>query len=272
MRTLLAALLLAAAAQAAEPLLLKKDIESTLHTFEEPILAGDAGGGVVGWFGAGVAFWYPKLDGDMATDGGDRVDFDELGAEDNEPTFVGAAAISLGPLGIRIDGFTTEFSGSSVLTRDIDFGGITFTVGTSVASRVEINNLRLLFTTYIVKTGVLSIALQGGITYFQLEGEMQALGFGFGTENVDVPIPVFGALVQVKVSNVMFEVDVTGLSIEYGSIEGDVLDAQASVGLSFLKVAWVRAGYRYLLVSGRGSGIDFDATMDGFFFAAGVRF
>jgi hypothetical protein len=283
-----------AAAAAAEPAsMLRDDVEGVLRVLDGrvpgraaawgegtpvhprdggPVLAADAGGGVLGWLGASAGFWFPTLEGSMAANGGEKLTFGELGLDDHDGTATGGVSISLGGFGLRLDGFALSFEGSEVVTRDITFGGITFTVGTTVASSAEIANLRLLGTAPIVKSSVVSLYLQGGVSYFQLEGEVSSLLFGSGRESADVPIPVVGALLQVRVSNVLLELDVTGMAIDFGDVSGELLDITASAGVTIFKVASLRAGYRLVAVDGEVDDFTLDATLGGFFIAAGVRF
>ena len=122
-----------------------------------------------------------------------------------------------------------------------------------------------------MKGGPIAIYLQGGLTYYRLEGTVTSASFS-ATDTADVPIPVGGILAQAKIFGLLVEVDVTGLVVEYGGVEGSVFDVKLSVGYAFAKVMAVRGGYRIVRFDGGDGDFDIDTTLDGFFFGASITF
>ena len=283
MRAFVSLLLLAAAAAAApggeapSPLVTAVEAyvrDAEMRGFETaaPFVRAPAAGGAVGWLHLRVSYWYPSIDGEIAS-GGDRLDFrDDLGLDDNEGTVVPEVLLSIGSLGVRFDAFFLEFDGQSTITRPFTFGGVVFLVNEDVTSHVEINHLRLLGTFPVVRSDFLELRVQGGLQVFDIDGTVEGSTSGTSRASGTIPIPVVGVLAQIKVSRILLELDVAGLSIEYGDVEGTVLDARASVGVTVLKIVAVRAGYRVVFFDGSADDVTLDATLEGFFVGASISF
>ncbi len=231
-----------------------------------------ADGGLFGWLSIRGALWYPKLRGDMASNG-ERVDLDdELALDENELTIMPQITVTAGPIGFRFDFFLLEFDGQSNVNRDFDFGGFTFNVNEDVTSHLEINNYRLLSVFTLVKTSNFRLASLAGLSYYELRGRIEGETSGSGEENGDFPVPVVGVLVQLQVSRFTFEVEASGLSITYGDIDGTVFDVTVSAGITVFKIVALRGGYRIVSVDATVEDFIIDATLDGFFFGASIQF
>jgi len=239
---------------------------------ERPVLA-SAAGGLLGWFFPQIYAWYPSLDGEMGEIGGDTLRFDEdLALSDKELSVVPGLNIQLGGWGVRFSAFFLHFKGSNVLQRDISFGGITFPVNEPVDSDIKLDNYHLMTVKPVVNTSALVIALQGGISWYSFDGSVTSQTLGSGRQSGDVPVPVIGVLLQMKVAMVLLELDVSGLSVAIGGIKADVLELQASAGVVLFKIITVRGGYRLVDVRGESSDFFVDATIDGFFIGVGFNF
>ena len=279
MRALLSTLVLAAAAaagtveraEAIESYLKKTDVERLDLTGERSLLA-PATGGVLGWFVPQVFAWLPKIEGDMSTNG-DTIDFsDDIGLDDSEVTIMPQVQFSLGPVGVRISAFFLEFTGDETVTASFEFGGSTFIVSERIQSRVEINNYRAVSLFKVAGTGFLTLSIQSGISFFQIEGSIEGETTGSAREKLNVPIPVAGLLVQAKFGRFVFEVDVVGLSLDISGTSVTLLDIQASVGVTFFKILGVRAGYKRLTFDGDSDDIAIDLTIEGFFIGGSLQF
>ena len=229
-------------------------------------------GGLFGWLSFRGGLWYPALDGDMAAVG-ESVDLDgELALDDNELTPMPQVTITLGPIGLRFDFFLLEYEGDSNINRQFEFGGVEFEVNEDVASRLEINNFRLLGVFTFIKTDSFRFASLAGLSYYQLRGRIVGATTGIAEEEGDFPVPVVGALIQVRISRFTIEVEASGLAIEYGDIDGTVLDFTASLGITVFKIVALRGGYRLVSVDATVEDFDVDAKLDGFFFGASIQF
>jgi hypothetical protein len=289
MRVVLGTLLLAAVARAeissaaddaaAHEMQLRRDIDTYVRSATVrdvslglPVLA-KATPGVTGWIDVRVDVWLPSLSGSMRTDAdSDSVDFvNDLGLGDEEVAIMPQVILSLGGLGLKVDGFFYQTDGSGTVQGDFTFGGVTFTVNEDIDSEIQVDNYRFLMTIPILKGGPIALYLQGGISYYHLEGTVTSDTFS-ATDTADVPIPVGGILAQAKFFGLLVEADVTGLVIEYDGVEGSVIDAKLSVGYAIAKVLALRAGYRIVRFDGGDGDFDIDTTFDGFFVGASITF
>jgi hypothetical protein len=234
-------------------------------------VAAPAGGGVFGWLSVRLQVWYPALEGDLRS-GGDSLDLDELGLDENEIALLPEIHISLGSVGIRLDGFMFETDGEENVDHTFTFAGIDFDVNERVRSTLELSNVRVLSTLRVAGGDVFELHIQGGVSVFFFDGRLEGDSSGTATESAIVPIPVLGILARAKIGPVLLELDVTGLVIDYGEIRGTTFDARFSVGYTFLKVVAVRAGFRIVTIDGEAEDIDIDARLSGFFVGASVQF
>jgi len=233
--------------------------------------ASKSSGGLVGWVDVRVMAWYPALDGHIS-DGNDRLDVDELGLDDQELSVMPQLHLSAGGLGVRADAFFFETEGQERVSREFTFGGFTFPFDDDVRSELRLDNIRLIGILPIVKTEMFTLWLQGGVSYYRFDGEVES-DSGSGEDDGDLPVPVAGVLVQAKVWKLIVELDVSGLAIKYGSdLEGTALDVQVSAGYVFAKIVSVRVGYRFVTLDGRADDFDIDVTLDGFFLGGSINF
>jgi hypothetical protein len=239
--------------------------------FDRPVAA-PATGGLFGWVFPQIYVWFPALDGTMRA-GNDRIDLqDDLGLEEGDASLMPQIQLSLGGVGLKFGAYFVRFEGQGTLTRSFEFGGVTFLVNEDVTTTVRIDNYRLVSIIPIVKTDFLAIYLQGGISYFHLEGTIRGELSGSGSGTADVPLPVAGVLAQAKVGPVVFELDASGFSLDVGDVGATVLDVQATIGVVLFKVVGVRAGYRLVVLDGHSEDFAVDGTLEGFFAGASVQF
>ncbi|MDH3590364.1 MAG: hypothetical protein OER88_00685 [Planctomycetota bacterium] len=281
MRTCIALLVLAAASFAAErdpaATLLRAEADAYARAATErwvpgvPVAA-SADGGVVGWLSVRINVWFPELEGDMASLGETVSLDDELGLGEEESTLMPQITVSFGGVGLRFDFFQLEYDANALIQRQFEFGGITFDVAENVASRVVINNYRLLAVIPIVKTKSFQLSTLAGVSYYELEGEIISQTAGQAQEEGDFPIPVLGLMLQVNVSRVTIEVEVSGLAVDYGDVDFTLIDATASIGITVAKVIAIRGGYRIVIMDGTVDDFLIDVTLEGPFVGASFQF
>ncbi|MGQ0613581.1 MAG: hypothetical protein ACT4PV_07595 [Planctomycetaceae bacterium] len=255
-------------------------LDSSLHAAVEDYLVSfpqehpsyaPATGGLFGWIIPQVYVWFPFLKGDMDTGDGERVDFrDDLGLDEGELTVMPQLQVSLGSLGFRFSAFFARFEGSGRIDRTFTFGGISFPVSEEVTSEVRIDNYRLLSFYPIVRTDFFTLALQGGISFFHVEGTVTGATTGRASDSASLPLPMGGVVLQAKIGRFLLEADIAGFTIDFGDIGATFLDAQASLGFIVFKVVAVRVGYRHLLLDAHADEFSIDVTLSGFF--AGLSF
>lgn len=263
---------LAPAGEAQEPSARALAVEGFIRDAREPMLLAPASGGLLGWIAVRTDAWYPRLDGSFSSLGGDSIDAAELRLDTN--TWGPAAEVTLTPgrFFFRFDYYQVRFEGDSTLSRTFTFGGISFTINEDVNARVRIDNFRFLSGFAVVKTAPFRLYVLLGLGYYHLEGRVVGSVSGEAEESLDIPAPLVGVLAQAKLSRFILELEVSGLTVSYSDVGADYIDVKASVGISFLKVAMARVGYRYVLINAHVTDFEADMTLDGFFVGLGVQF
>lgn len=285
MSRFLLALLLAAASAAAADGARKTPVGRAVESYlaevdlvpipdaSEAYLCAAAQGGVMGWGSFRLDVWLPTLDGTLSDASGNSVDIsDDLGADTTEGVVVPRALVSLGGIGFLVDAYRFQTEGDGTLTGTFTFGGVTFTATEDVHVDVDFTNVRGLMTVPVFSTDVLRISLLGGISYYDFNVTVTGQLSGTGSVSAPVPVPLVGVLGQAKFGPLLLELEVSGLTANYGDFDISYLDLQASVGFQFLKIVAVRAGYRIVAIDGTLEGYSVDGTLDGFFVGASVNF
>jgi hypothetical protein len=235
-------------------------------------LSAAAQGGVMGWASLRLDAWYPALDGDLNDENGNTMSLSDLGVDDNEVVLVPRALLSFGGVGMLIDAWRFETEGDGTIQGTFTFGGVDFTVSENVHTDVDITNIRGLMTLPVVNTDFLRISLLGGISYYDFNVTVTGETSGTGSVTAPVPVPLIGVLGQAKFGPVLLEVEVSGLTFDYGDYDINYFDLQASVGISLFKIVALRAGYRLVSIDGTIEGYSIDGTLSGFFVGASVNF
>jgi len=239
----------------------------------ETFLSAAAQGGVMGWGSFRLDVWLPSLSGTtISDDSGNTMDADDLGVGDAEVIVVPRALLSLGGVGLLVDAYRFQTEGDGTVTGTFTFGGIDFTVNEDVHTDVDITNIRGLLTVPVVNTDFLRISLLGGISYYDFNVTVTGEVSGTGSVSAPVPVPLVGVLGQAKFGPLLLELEVSGLTANYGDFDISYLDVQGSVGVQFLKIVAVRAGYRLVAIDGTIEGLDVDGVLDGFFVGASLNF
>jgi hypothetical protein len=235
-------------------------------------LSAAAQGGVMGWASLRLDAWYPALDGDLNDESGNSASLSDLGIDDNEVVLVPRALLSFGGVGLLIDAWRFQTDGDGTIEDTFTFGGVDFVVSEDVHTDVDITNIRGLLTVPVVATDFLRISLLGGISYYDFNVTVTGESSGSGSVTAPVPVPLLGILGQAKFGPVLLEVEVSGLTFEYGDYDINYFDLQASVGISLFKVVALRGGYRVVAIDGTIEGYSIDGTLSGFFVGASLNF
>ncbi|HEX5136887.1 MAG TPA: hypothetical protein VFY93_07950 [Planctomycetota bacterium] len=276
-------LLLAAAAPAFAagegPTPLERDVEALLAgtplvampRTEGGYLSAAASGGLLGT-SLRLDVWLPALTGDLEDDAGNSASLSDLNVDGTEVVLVPRAFVSLGGVGFLVDAWRFQTEGDGTINDTFTFGGVDFVVSEDVHTDVDITNVRGLLTLPIVSTDFVKIALLGGISYYDFNVTVTGATSGSGSVSTPVPVPLAGVLGQAKLGPLLLEVEVSGLTFDYGDYNIDYLDVQASVGMTVFKILAVRAGYRLVHIDGTIEGYNVDGTLDGFFIGASLNF
>jgi hypothetical protein len=171
-------------------------------------------------------------------------------------------------------------SGSSVLTRTVDFAGQTFTASTPIDSEVTLNTAYLTyeFAFPTIPAGdLIKIELAASLGVHAFHGEGSVVGGGIdANRDGTIGLPTLGAHVTVEMfAWLRAEVEVQGMVFSYGDNEAHYLEANAEVVVEPLPWLFAGLGYKYVAINASHEGSDsFHVNVDiaGFYLTAGVRF
>ncbi len=218
---------------------------------------------------------YYKLEpsGDVGV-GGDALDIEgDLGIDDDHGFFA-EAAFQLGGVRLFASYMPMNFSGSSVLSRDIDFSGETFVAGQRIDSDIDIDIYEAGLAWFLINMDDLPLRIQFGpevaIKYIDTRVELQEKGLVTQeSESVGVPIPSLGARARIAFA------DYLGLVGRVGYLEykgNSLTDVDAQVEYSPIPMVALFAGYRYLDMDIDEDGVLVDAKFSGPHAGALIRF
>ena len=198
---------------------------------------------------------------------------DDLGMDDSEDYFV-EAALQLGDFRLFAAYLPINFSGDSVLTRDVSFNGETFFGGSRVESDVNIDLYEAGLAWYLVNIDDMPVRIQFGpeiaVKYIDAQVELQDNLFGVNeSESIGVPVPTLGARARVAMGDSLSVVGRVGYLKYRGS---SFMDVDAQVELSPIPMVGFFAGYRYLDIDVDDNDVLIDASFAGPYAGALVRF
>lgn len=227
-------------------------------------------------FKAGYLFLNPSGDVAVSAEGiiGTTLDIDDdLALDDSEDYFL-EAALQLGSFRLFAAYLPISFSGDSMLTRDIDFNGETFVLGSRIETDVNIDIYEAGLAWFWVNVDDLPVRIQIGpevaVKYVDAQVRMQDGTSGLSeSDSFGVPVPTIGARARVAVGDSLGVVGRVGY-MEYDS--NSFLDVDAQVEFSPLPLVGLFAGYRYLDVDVNESDVLIDATFSGPYAGALIRF
>lgn len=203
-----------------------------------------------------------------------RIDIeDDLNISDNSEVMA-EAALQLGSFRLSAGYLPLKFSGTSVLSREINFGNQQFDFNTPVEGDMNIDLYDLGLTWYLLNFDDLPVRFQVGpeLAVKVIDGELSISDRTTGVrEEVSgtVPVPTIGARARVGVADFVAVIGRVGY-VEYG--DNSFLDADAQVEFSPLPFVGVFGGYRHLDLNVDESDIFVDATFSGPYAGAFVRF
>jgi len=221
-------------------------------------------------------YWKPRLDSAIKiVENGIGNEFnlvDDLGFEKDKDAGEGRLQIKF----FRKHKFNFSFlplkwEGDKIITRTIEFSGKTYTAGTRVRSKLDLNLFKVGYE-YDFLTGAYGFL---GATIDVLIGsgavELKAPELAIQEkEEGTAPVPLIGLMGRLYPFKWLnFTVKVSGLPA--GSY-GHILDAEASVHINPVKYVGISGGYRYFEVRGRYNDNAVDFRLDGPFAALMIRF
>jgi hypothetical protein len=216
--------------------------------------------------------------GDFAVSGGGlqgtSVDMDDdLGFDDSENYLV-EGAMKFGSFRIFAAYMPVKFSGDGELTQDINFNGETFIAGSQVDSDVDIKLYQAGLAWYLVDVDDLPVRLQFGpeltAIYIDADLNMQENVFNIQeSASAGVPVATIGLRGRLALGDYLGVVGRVGY-LDFK--DNSFLDADVQVEISPLPMIGLFAGYRYLDVDVDESDVVINATFEGPYAGAMIRF
>jgi hypothetical protein len=216
--------------------------------------------------------------GDVAVSTGNEtgtvLDLDnDLGIGSDEG-FMAEAALQLGSFRLLAACMPASFKGDNVLTQDIEFNDETFVAGSHVESDVKIDICEAGLAWFLVDFDDLPLRIHFGpeaaVKYVNARIEMQESSFSLSeSESIGVPVPSLGARARVACDDYLGVLGRIGYLEYHGN---SFMDLDAQVEFSPLPMIGIFAGYRYMDIDVDEHDVLIDATLEGPYVGALVRF
>ncbi len=229
--------------------------------------------------GARGYYWFPSLDGKVKVDEasiiGTTIDFEkDLGIEDeNYPSvevFLGGGNHHLSLTYTNI-----EYSGRKTLTRDIIFGGETYSVSDTVTSSIEYKMMDLHYQyDFLNLENVLagfSLGLVFQVKYLDGEVGLKSTTTGIDEkEDFTFPIPMIGLNLHMGILADILEARLRGTAIGYGG--NTIYELMADISWTPLPFLDIHGGYKRFVIDIDEDDIVFDYDMSGPYVALTLSF
>lgn len=198
---------------------------------------------------------------------------DDLDFDDSEEV-TAELALQFGDFRLAAGYMPLNFSGTSTLTRTIFFNGKEYDVGDTVKGDIDIDLYDVGLTWYLVNFDDLPVRLQIGpeIAVKIVDGEASVESKTTGIrEDISgtAAAPTIGARARIGLSDFLALVG----RVAYSEYSGNsLLDADAQVEFSPLPLVGIYGGYRYFDLDVDEDDLMIDATFEGPYAGAFVRF
>jgi outer membrane protein len=228
--------------------------------------------------GARGYYWFPSLDGNVKVDEagvGTIIDFEkDLGIEDeNYPSvevFLGG-----GNHHLSLTYTDIEYSGRKTLTRDISFGGKTYSLSDTVTSSIEYKMMDLHYQyDFLNLENVLagfSLGLVFQVKY--LDGEVGLKSTTTGTdekEDFTFPIPMIGLNLHMGILANILEARLRGTAIGYAG--NTIYELMGDISWTPLPFLDIHGGYKTFVIDIDEDDVVFDYDMSGPYVALTLSF
>lgn len=221
--------------------------------------------------------WFNSVDGDITVEQagiGTTVDLeDDLGFDDETSS---GFQLNFRPWRKTIFGVgyrKLDYTGSSTLSRDIDFGGTTYTIGVDVDSEMELAVYDIDFRHALIQVGNSELCWGVGVSIVDVDVSVEGdPGGGTVKESESALLPIPGLAIGGRLQPIdllYFRAEARGV---YAGSSGHVVDAEAAVGANLTRYFSVEAGYRIFDFGVDIDDVDASMTFDGFFFSGSAQF
>lgn len=197
---------------------------------------------------------------------------DTLGQDTDDFSPIGSVAVAIPVIDLLIElGYVGSYTFEGTTTDSISFDGEEYTGTISSSEDLSIFELNVLYELAEVK--FVTIYIGTGIRLLDVEAEITGDVMGTtetNSEDLLLPIPVAAVGASFDLGyNIAIRGQVAGMY--FGNI-GTVIDARAEVGYDFNRFFGLFAGYRFMNVTSDEFDLEVDATLQGVYAGAEVRF
>lgn len=237
--------------------------------------------------GVRVREWHAKMDGHLSSDGeifgGTDIDFaSDLGLDSTEYTSELQAYVAFPLLGkIYAGWWWLDRSGDEVLSRTITFADQTFTASTTVKTEFDLDvyylSYEFVFPSIPVGEVVKwELGILAGIRLLHAEASIDS-AIADGSDSGLIGIPVIGGHAALQITQwVRADVELMGLTFSYAGRRGTYMEAYGEIVAQPFPWLFAGIGYKHVLLEltdqSGSTDFQFDITVSGIYFTAGVRF
>jgi len=222
-------------------------------------------------------YWFPELSGDIRVDDagivGTELDLkDDLGM-DGESYPVVEAFAGIGKHHLSLSYYSLDYSGDTVLSRDILFNGQLYQVNERVATDLEYDNYDIMYRYDLIDLENFlaggSLGLVGRVMVF--DGSASISSATVTTkEDFTAPIPMVGANLHVGVLKDILEARVLVTGIGYSG--NTAFDGQAEISVTPFPFVDIHGGYRFLIIDVDEDDVMLNFDNSGFYAGLAISF
>ena len=222
------------------------------------------------------------IDGDLGVGDGAGTSvassFNDLGLDDNEAVVGGLGRLNFAGAELSISGYGVDFEGTGTATGNFEYQGSVISAGTNVASDIQLDTARALFTWDIIPLDGLDLGLGFGATLLDLDFRLQEIG-GAGTliESEElIPVPLLAARAAWTWGPVDLRADAGGIVVEYDESEASIFDIGISASVDLFSIGDLVVGYKIMKIDAEytddDAQIDTDLDLSGYYMGARFSF
>lgn len=234
------------------------------------------------WIRVEPTIGFPTLGGHLSLDAnglaGDQVDFSDLDLDGRKATPGVEVDISppLLPFGFNLGAYRFSNTGSADLSQDLDFGGKTYTAGTTIDSELTLRDVYAEMNLQPVRFGLGGASVGLALHQLQTDVSLSAAGVSSGgSKNLWYPALTGRAYVS-PIDALQIEAAVQFMQLKLGSTKTGYLDLKAQVVYFPVHYLGVMAGWRqiaYTVQAGTDGGdLDAKLSLSGPYLGAEARF
>lgn len=197
---------------------------------------------------------------------------DTLGQDTDDFSPIGSLTVAIPVIDLSIEaGFVGDYTFDGTTTQSISFNDEQFTGTIDSEEQLTIYELNVLYELLEVKFVTVYLGLGARVIDAEAEitGEVSGM---MQTEREDlilpIPVGVIGANLDLG-ANFAIRGQLAGL---YAGDYGTVIDAEAEIGYDFNRFFGLFVGYRFMNVTSEEFDLEVDATLQGIYAGAEVRF